>query len=71
MAWMAGSSPAMTVVVEQCAAGGATRCWRQFSCSLFSQESPGAYPPSVITGLEPVIHAMTMQKHCPQTRFSL
>jgi hypothetical protein len=25
-------------------------------------------PSSVITGLEPVIHAMTVQKHCPQTR---
>jgi hypothetical protein len=57
MAWMAGSSPAMTV----------ERVERQpvhqtptVTCVCLT--------PSVITGLEPVIHAMTAQKHCPQTR---
>jgi hypothetical protein len=27
-------------------------------------------PSSVIVGFNPTIHAMTVQKHCPQTRFS-
>jgi hypothetical protein len=65
MAWIVGSRPTMTAYSGEMAEylGGSHR-------AVQSVWRTGCHPnvSGVIVGFNPTIHAMTVQKHCPQTR---